>query len=363
MRLLMTADTVGGVWTFAKELAAGLLSQGCEVLLVSFGGEASSEQQQDTCKLAASGAFQYICSNVALEWMPLNEEAYRAAAPMLLRLCAQFRPDALLLSQFCFGALPVSVPKIVIAHSDVLSWAAAIGKAPLEDDPWLRQYQALIGHGLKGADLLVAPTRSTLRAMCMHLELPQKTVVIGNGRSLPVESTAETRQMRAVTAGRMWDPAKNLALLCNVESPIPMLVAGDHQAETINTRGLTMLGRQSEAELLALFRTSAMYICCSVYEPFGLAPLEAALCSCAVLANDIPTLREVWDDGALYFHDAPTLSQLMRNLADRPEMLLGAQKRSLARAQQYTTARMVDGYLRQIADVIADRQGGSARAA
>ena len=33
MRILMTTDTVGGVWTFTQELAGGLLEQGCAVAL------------------------------------------------------------------------------------------------------------------------------------------------------------------------------------------------------------------------------------------------------------------------------------------------------------------------------------------
>ena len=37
MRILMTTDTVGGVWTFTKELALGLLKNGCSVALVSLG--------------------------------------------------------------------------------------------------------------------------------------------------------------------------------------------------------------------------------------------------------------------------------------------------------------------------------------
>ena len=45
MRILMTTDTVGGVWTFTAELARQLLSRGHAVALASFGREPSEEQQ------------------------------------------------------------------------------------------------------------------------------------------------------------------------------------------------------------------------------------------------------------------------------------------------------------------------------
>jgi glycosyltransferase involved in cell wall biosynthesis len=96
--------------------------------------------------------------------------------------------------------------------------------------------------------------------------------------------------------------------------------------------------------LLHFFRHSAVYICTSRYEPFGLAPLEAALCGCAVLARDIPSLREVWQDGARYFSDAPSLEALLHEFASDPESLHAAQNRSLARARWFTAERMVSSY-------------------
>ena len=119
------------------------------------------------------------------------------------------------------------------------------------------------------------------------------------------------RQMRAVTAGRMWDPAKNLALLRAADLPISIEIAGETDGEVIASDRLRWVGQLGTEALQALFRESALYICCSRYEPFGLAALEAALCGCAVLAYDIPSLREVWGNGALYFHDAVTLSSLL----------------------------------------------------
>jgi glycogen(starch) synthase len=121
--------------------------------------------------------------------------------------------------------------------------------------------------------------------------------------------------------------------------------AGDTTASALSTEHLHYLGQLSRARLLQVFRESAVYLCCSRYEPFGLAPLEAALCGCAVLANDIPSLREVWGSGALYFRDAASLSRILAQLHDSPSLLQEAMQRSYQRACRYSTDRMVDGYL------------------
>jgi glycosyltransferase involved in cell wall biosynthesis len=137
-------------------------------------------------------------------------------------------------------------------------------------------------------------------------------------------------------------------MLAEVKSPVPMYVAGEtrHEGSQAPQRlgSASLLGRLFQDELLAFFRESAIYVCTSRYEPFGLAPLEAALCGCAVLVRDIPSLREVWKDAARYFSDPHSLSQLLHEFAEDPDALHAAQRRSQARAQDFTAERMVADY-------------------
>ena len=351
MRILMTTDTVGGVWTFTRELASGLLDAGCEVTLVSFGQLPNDAQQQwcDCVRRQWGARFHFIADDAPLEWMQQNDRAYAQPASLLLRLAAQRDVDILHSNQFCFGALPIDLPKVVTAHSDVLSWAAACRNGELEDSPWLRQYRSLVQAGIAGAQTIVAPTRWMLDALRVNFELPEEDCrVVPNGRSLPTPPHSP-RKLQAVSAGRLWDEAKNAALLVEVRSPIPLLLAGDSSCEAstapASLGAVGLLGTLAEADLLALFQESEFYLCPSKYEPFGLAPLEAALSGCAVLANDIPSLREVWQGGALYFHDADSLSALLTALRSDPRRRAEARARSYARAQLYSRERMTSAYL------------------
>lgn len=350
----MTTDTVGGVWTFTKELAGELIRRGWSVLLVSFGRAPSEEQLFTIDQLHLRGGLQYVASDAPLEWMPKNGDAYSVAEPLLLELCRTFAPDALLLSQYCFGALPTHLPKVVVAHSDVLGWADAVGKAPLAENAWLRNYVELVQAGLHGANAVVAPTRAMLDSLPGHYQLRMKTTVISNGRSIRRSSFSAKRQLRAVSAGRMWDPAKGLRTLMEVSSSIPITVAGENETAADATKTLTLTGLKTEDDLFQLFEESAIYICCSVYEPFGLAPVEAALCGCAILANDIPSLREVWGEAAWYFTDALTLAALLQELSANPVRLAALQELSFERARYFTAARMVDSYVEVISACVAD---------
>ena len=45
MHVLLTTDSVGGVWTYTEELSAGLVRNGHQVTLVSFGYPLDAGQQ------------------------------------------------------------------------------------------------------------------------------------------------------------------------------------------------------------------------------------------------------------------------------------------------------------------------------
>jgi glycosyltransferase involved in cell wall biosynthesis len=156
------------------------------------------------------------------------------------------------------------------------------------------------------------------------------------------------RTLQAVTVGRLWDEAKNIEMLRTVHSPIRIYVVGERQCgSSVAPRQIgrsVLLGALPESSLMALLARSSIYIATSIYEPFGIAPLEAALCGCAVVANDIPSLREVWGDDALYFDGPRSLSTLLHQLNRDEELLAQAQRRSFARASEMTAQRMTDGY-------------------
>lgn len=349
MRILITTDTIGGVWTWARELTKGLLNAGCAVALASFGRIPNSAQLDWVAEQVAcwGSRFRFAASDAPLEWMQDNCHAMSEGEPVLRRLAREFRADALISSQFCFGALDCDLPRVVVAHSDVMSWARACGK-DLPDSEWLLRYRSLVAEGLRGAEAVVAPTHWMLDALAIGFELPAQTRIIPNGRTLPPAEFHGERRMQAVTAGRLWDEGKNLKLLAAIDPPMPLLVAGEVEHESSRSSGLygkaVLLGPLDEEEMLAFLRQSSIYVCTSQYEPFGLAPLEAGLCGCAVLANDIPPLREVWGDAALFFTDAESLSSLLAALCADWRLLDYARSRASRRAQELTAKRMTEDY-------------------
>jgi glycosyltransferase involved in cell wall biosynthesis len=349
MRILLTTDTMGGVWTFTKELTAELLQRGHAVALVSMGGQPSHEQQAWCAARSRihGPSFQFTASNVPLEWMEKNEFVFPQGAGVLLHVAKQFKPHLLHSNQFCFGALSLDIPKLVTAHSEVLSWASACRPGGLEKSRWLRQYQSLVTQGLQSCDAIASPTRWMALELARHYNDLPPSYLIRNGRSLEAPESRQ-RTVQAVTVGPLWDEAKNIEMLRAVNAPIPIYVAGERQCGgSVAPRQIgrsVLLGSLPQSSLLALLARSSIYIATSIYEPFGIAPLEAALCGCAVVANDIASLREVWGDDALYFDGPQSLSTLLHQLSRDEQRLAEARQQSFVRANELTAQRMADGY-------------------
>lgn len=352
MRILMTTDTVGGVWTYTRELVSGLLDADDQIAigLVTLGSTPSSEQTAWLQAMRAAYGKRFVAetTTLPLEWQQDNTKAYVYAEPLLRRIAKSFAPDVFHSNQFCFGALPLPCPRVVVAHSDVLSWMAAV-RGVATPSPWLDTYRELVTKGLQGASAVAAPTQAMLQDLQTGFGPQPRAQVIANGRSVPVPRLH--KKLQAVTAGRVWDEAKGMAVLEDLLCAMPVFVAGEtanaegsYDAERLRRR--TLVGRLTEEQMLALFAESAMYLVTSVYEPFGLSAVEAAQCGCAVVARDIPSQREVWGEAATYFRDADGLCEALNALARSEEKLRAAQQRAMLHVRErYLRETMAAGYL------------------
>jgi glycosyltransferase involved in cell wall biosynthesis len=72
------------------------------------------------------------------------------------------------------------------------------------------------------------------------------------------------------------------------------------QTDSVPER-VRFLGRIDDDQLPILYSGAAGFVYASIYEGFGLPPLEALACGCPIAVSDIPALREVCEETAVYF--------------------------------------------------------------
>jgi glycosyltransferase involved in cell wall biosynthesis len=287
-----------------------------------------------------------------LEWMDDPWDDVARAGEWLLDLERIESPDLVHLNGYAHGALPFAAPKIVVGHSCVLSWWRAVKG---EDAPssWDR-YADAVERGLRGAELVVAPSAWMLGALHEHYRFQTPSRLIYNGRDVGRSPLAAGRST-VFAAGRLWDEAKNLRAVVDAAPSIawPVRIAGDGGA---SARNVTHLGRLDREEMARAFAEAGIYLFPALYEPFGLSILEAALAGCALVIGDIPSLREIWRDAAIFVPpgDPAAIARAVNEVIDDDDLRAELAQRARARGAQFTPSAMAGGYRAAYASLTAN---------
>jgi glycosyltransferase involved in cell wall biosynthesis len=335
----MTTDAVGGVWTYCLDLVDALAELDVRVDLAVV-GPPPDEARRDALRASRVESVHEVPG--ALEWMPDPWSEVDDAGRTLLALSDQLEPDVVHLNQYAVAALDWQVPTVVVAHSDVCSWWRAVHRAPAP--PAWREYAHRVGAGLRAAGAVVAPSAAVAADLHREYELDGARVV-HNGRSAHWVRTAPKEPI-VFSMGRLWDEAKNVRALDRVaeELPWPVVVAGD--GEPVHGRGAQFVGSLDPRQVATWLARAAVFAAPVRYEPFGLAALEAALSGCALVLGDLPSLREVWHDAAVFVapDDEDELRRVLLALIAEPEQCLERGRIARARARRYGPARMAAAY-------------------
>jgi len=294
---MMTVDAVGGVWRYAMDLAAGLR---CEGIATCFVGLGPPPSQQEKAEAMAIGELDWL--DEPLDWLVQEQRALDNVPSAIAALANRRQVDLLHLNLPSQAAeLDVDMPVVAVSHSCVVTWFAAVREAAVPDG-W-RWQQSLNARGFERAAAVVAPSHSHA-AMLRAAYGPIPHLMVTYNAS-GVRTATEPKEDFAFAAGRWWDEGKNAAVLdaAAVQMTWPLLTVGaDHgpSGQGLTMSGTRHLGVLPHAEAMTLMRRAAIFVSPSLYEPFGLAALEAARSGAALVLADIATYRELWDGAAVF---------------------------------------------------------------
>lgn len=164
-------------------------------------------------------------------------------------------------------------------------------------------------------------------------------------------------------------PNKNIARLIDAHSACaglpPLVVVGgapDGLARNpVRGRaGVRVLGRVDDGELRALYEAAMGFVWPSLYEGFGIPPLEAMTLGVPVVASSSSAMPEILGDAALYFDPADT-QDIARALREFQMLDCSARSRmrklGLTRCRRFSWTASASGLLRLITETQAIRPG------
>ncbi|HYD47307.1 MAG TPA: glycosyltransferase family 4 protein [Terriglobales bacterium] len=349
----MTADTIGGVWSYALELAHGLAELGVEIDLATMGAPPSPAQRRQVGQLPH---VRLHARRLRLEWMTDAWDEVDRAGEWLLELAQRCDSELIHLNGYSHAALAWQAPVVVVGHSCVWSWFEAVHRSPPPAE-WA-EYHRRVRAGLLAADAIVAPSQGMAAALRRHYGPVPGIRVVANGRRAEL-FPPRAKAPLIFSCGRLWDAAKNLALLEAAAPHLswPVFVAGEPAHPEGGSRdfaAVQAVGVLDQLQLSEWYGRAAIYALPARYEPFGLSVLEAALAGCALVLGDIGSLRENWDDSACWVDpdDGDQLARTLQQLIDDRERRADLAARARQQALRFTSAHSVALYATLYAELL-----------
>lgn len=267
-----------------------------------------------------------------------------------------------------FLAFKSAVPTVITVHD--LSWIRFPESHPAER---VRQMNKYFEPGLRRAQLILTDSEFVKRELIDVFSVPPQQIVTiplgvdGLFRPLDAAATASVlgrhglaHRAYMLTVGTL-EPRKNLQAALSAFSALPpalrrrcpLVVVGmsgwrtsaiEQQLAPLVAAGeVIQLGYVSRADLAVIIAGAITLVYPSIYEGFGLPPLEAMACAVPVITSDVSSLPEVVGDTGLLVHphDIDAIARNMLEMVEDPAGRDALGERALLRSQQFTWERCV----------------------
>jgi glycosyltransferase involved in cell wall biosynthesis len=258
-------------------------------------------------------------------------------------------------------------------------------RCPEGAEPSLRQYLSrAVPRAVERADLVLADSENTMQDIIELLgAAPGKVKVLYPGvdeRFRPLEEEGLLRRVREeyglpfpfILSLGVLEPRKNLILLLDAYAALKaggdlshkLVIAGGkgwlyeglfrRVQELSLEREVVFPGFVADEDLPALYNLAEVFVFPSLYEGFGLPPLEAMACGTPVVTSDSSSLPEVVGEAGLMVSsgDGEALAQAMRRALDDSALRVDLAKKGLHQARKFTwqtaTQRLLTIYERLV---------------
>jgi glycosyltransferase involved in cell wall biosynthesis len=246
--------------------------------------------------------------------------------------------------------------------------------------PFRLLYGLLISNGIRNATALITCSEAEKKNILGHYPSARDRIAVvhlgAKSAQRPAANEVEKPDQQPTERYMLWvgslisrknpQGAIDAALLVNQQMRLPLIVVGSghrgmqktHIRAPGNDGVIQLANRISSSEdVIELYRNAVCLLFPTFYEGFGLPALEAMAYGCPVVTSDIPVMREVCGDAALYCNpnEPGDIADKVKMLAQSSEMREQLRRRGFGRAAQFSWERCARETFEVLRRVIAER--------
>lgn len=324
-KILITTDVSGDINDYTINLVEIITSlTEAEVILVS------TKNNKEIVHNKKDGKVITVFSDVSIDWdgdfnnFKKNINSFKQD---VIKQIEEHKPDIIHLNHY-IDLEKDNYPTILTAHEDVLNkmkWTKKRGRNYFLDNHLLK-YREYIKNQLKKPDCIVTLSRFNAQNLLRTYDLSNKVKIIYNGINSKFNEK-DTNNTSLITCINTDKEAGNFSMFLKTVHKLPenvdINVIDQGIARKDNQERINYFSQPNEEEIKKLCSNSDIYIDLSNWDTFGIMPITAAFSKCAILANDIPFLRELWGDCACMFerNNVYSLLRNMNNLIENKQYL------------------------------------------
>ena len=268
-------------------------------------------------------------------------------------------------SPYVAGIPKNGFPKMIFACHDLVFWRFPEHRGEKLSHYYLKRHKIAIQNCQK----IIVPSQATKKDLQKFLEVPQAKIKViyeaADERFRPIKDQKKIKTITSryfkpdfkyiLSVGTL-EPRKNLPKLVEAYSMLPHQVLRDYRLVLVGAKGwnnslllrtiinlnlkdkVILPGFVKDDDLPYIYNGASVFVYPSLFEGFGLPPLEAASCGVPVIASNLSSLPEVMGKAALLVNPSSEedIARALRQLILRPKLAQSLAKRGLLQAKKFS---------------------------
>ncbi|SDQ14677.1 glycosyltransferase family 4 protein [Flagellimonas zhangzhouensis] len=203
-----------------------------------------------------------------------------------------------------------------------------------------KTYNTLIPISIRRTKFIITDSYYVKDDICKQFKINKEKIEVLYAAPAKMFRDNGIQKNKIILTVSSLDPRKNLLRVINafnlLDTEYELVIVGKKNKsfasidfkDYLNNPKIKFTGYLTDDELVKLYNTSEIFVYASLFEGFGIPPLEAQACGCSCIVSNKTSLPEVYGNSVLYCdpYEVESIKECINTLIENPETRLKLKK-------------------------------------